>query len=661
MTKAPRRPAPVAVGPTWPIRSAWGNGLLLFAVVFGIYWPALGGSFLWDDDGHVTRADLRSLAGLGRIWFEIGATQQYYPLLHTAFWIEHRLWGDSVVGYHLVNVVWHAGAALLFGMVLRRLGVPGAWFAALLFAVHPVCVESVAWISEQKNTLSLLLYLAAAHFYLRFDADRRRADYAWATGFFVLALLTKTVTATLPAALLVIFWWRRGRLDLRPDVGPLLPWFVLGIGAGLLTAWVEQTIIGAKGEAFALGPVERLLLAGRVVWFYFGKLLWPHPLVFVYPRWEIDATAWSQYGYLAGALAVLAGVGWLAVRRGWRAPLAVALLFGGTLVPVLGFFNVYPFLFSYVADHFQYHASLAMFAGGAAGLALLTSRCPERLALFRSAGAALVLVFGALAWRQAHLYRDVFALYEHVLARNPGAWMAHNNLGIALVDAGRVDAALPHYRKALELRPAFAEAENNLGYALSLLRRHEEAVPHLRRAVELHPGYLQARNNLAGALMASGRTEAGVEAFREMVQLYPRSGDARFNLGLALARSGRADEALVVFEEAVRLAPANAQYVLHVGLALRALQRTDEARVQFRRAVELDPDSARVRFTVGRFHLEQGRFREAADELQAAVRLDDSLAEAHGALAAALEALGRLSEAGFHAARARRLQAQAPR
>src|SRR5215467_4647730 len=189
----------------------WCLAVLLAGAILFAYLPALQGSFLWDDEAHVTRPDLRSLRGLGRIWFDVGATQQYYPLLHSAFWFEHRLWGDATVGYHIVTVLLHAFAVCLLLQVLRRLKVPGAALAAAIFALHPVHVESVAWIAEQKNTLSAVFYLMAMLAYLRFDEERDMPSYSLASTFFGLALLTKTVTATLPAALLVIFWWRRGR------------------------------------------------------------------------------------------------------------------------------------------------------------------------------------------------------------------------------------------------------------------------------------------------------------------------------------------------------------------------------------------------------------------------------------------------------------------
>jgi hypothetical protein len=323
---------------------------LFFIAALAAYFPALRGDFLWDDAGHVTNPALQSWSGLLRIWFEPGVTQQYYPLLHSAFWLEHKLWGDAVLGYHLINVLQHALAATLFGALLRRLAVPGAWFAAGLFLLHPVCVESVAWICEQKNTLSLVLYLGAALAYLRFDTVRFPRRYVLATLLFVGALLTKTVTASLPAALLVVFWWQRGRLDWRRDVVPLLPWFVLGAGGGLFTAHFEKVLIGAQGAEFNLGALDRVVLAGRVFWFYLGKLAWPAELIFVYPRWNVDASVWWQWVFTLAGLALLGVLIWW--QRRARGPLAAALLFGGSLFPVLGFVNVYPFIFSYVADHF---------------------------------------------------------------------------------------------------------------------------------------------------------------------------------------------------------------------------------------------------------------------------------------------------------------------
>ena len=346
--------------------------LALFVVTALSYGPAWQGQLIWDDDAHLTKPELRSLGGLVRIWTEPGATQQYYPLVHSLFWLEHRLWGDATLPYHLVNIVLHFLGALLFGKVLQQLKVPGAWLGAALFALHPLQVESVAWISELKNTLSGVFFFSALLFYLRFDEAPRRIYYLVALSLFVLGLFCKTTIAPLPAVLLVIFWWQRGKLSFKRDVVPLIPFFVLGIGAGLFTAWVEHRFIGARGEAFHLSLVERILIAGHAFWFYFSKLVWPANLIFIYPRWQISASVWWQCLLPIAALLLFGLL--FALRKRSRAPLAAFLIFAGLLFPALGFINVYPFVYSFVADHFQYLASSAIFSLLAAALTLLFNR-----------------------------------------------------------------------------------------------------------------------------------------------------------------------------------------------------------------------------------------------------------------------------------------------
>ncbi len=635
--------------------ASWPDGwvcALVFVLVLVAYLPALSGGFLWDDAGHVTRADLRSWAGLGRIWFEFGATQQFYPVLHSAFWVEYQLWGDATFGYHLLNVLLHASAACLFGLLLRRLAVPGAWWAALLFALHPVCVESVAWISEQKNTLSLVFYLGAALVYLRFDQDRRDSHYGLATGLFLLALLTKTVTASLPAALLVVFWWQHGRLAWRRDVLLLLPWFALGAVSGLVTAHFERVIIGAQGADFDLSVVQRCLLAGRVFWFYLGKLLWPADLIFIYPHWTVDATIWWQWSFLVAALALLAGLIWWQRRQ--RGPLAAALLFGGTLFPVLGFVNVFPFLFSYVADHFQYLASLAVFALAAAGLTQLAIRLPR---WGRYAGsAALLTALGALTWAQSGTYCDGFTLYQTTLERNPACWMAHNNLAMLLVNAGRTPEAIAHLEQALRLRPDFPEALNNLGDNLRQLGRPQEAIPYLERAVRLQPNFAEAHSTLGAALLMTGRSAEGIAEVTEALRLKPGFAMARYNLGLARANAGHPEQAIADFAEAARLDPSFGGAELNWAVGLTILGRFPEANPHFERAVELDPESPLAHFGYGHALAAAGRLDDAIRQYEEALRLDPGLADAQLGLALALHSMGREQEAEAHYREAMRLR-----
>lgn len=603
---------------------------LLLLVTLAAYWPALRGALLWDDIGHVTAPELQSWSGLLRIWGEPGATQQYYPLLHSAFWVEHRLWGDATLGYHLVNVAWHALSACLLVVLLRRLAVPGALFAGFLFALHPVCVESVAWISEQKNALSTVFYLTAALAWLRFDEERKPARYVVATLWFLAALLTKSVTATLPAALLVVVWWRRGGISWRRDVLPLLPWLAFGVAAGLGTAWLEATQIGASGGDFALSAVERGMLAGRVVWFYLGKLVWPEGLSFFYERWTISAGQAWQWLYPAAVVLVL--VGFFLWRKRSRGPLAAALLFGGTLVPVLGFVNVYPFVFSYVADHFQYLACLGMLAF----LAAVSVRGVQLLRLPRWAGTALalgvLLTLGSLTWRQSGMYRNDITLYEATLERTPTSWVAHLNLGTALDEAGRSAEGLVHLQRARELKPNFAETLNSLGNVLNRLGRSPEALQVLQQAVQLQPRFAEAHNTLGVTLMALGRSAEGIASFQRAVELRPGLALARANLGWAFANQQRHAEAIAQFEQALVSRPDFAEAEYKWGLTLAMNRKPQEALPHFERASDLQPERADIHFTMAAVHAQLGNEDEAVAQLQETLRLAPNHAGAREAL-----------------------------
>ena len=436
----------------------WLFAAALVVAVFLVYKPAWQGGFILDDDSYIIRPELRSLHGLGRIWFDLRATaaEQYYPLLHSAFWLEHKLWGDAALGYHLVNIALHAIAAILVLLILLRLKVPGAYLAAAIFALHPVQVESVAWITEQKNTLSAAFYLGAMLSYLQFDRRRGKSWYVFALLLFVLALLSKTMTATLPAALLVIFWWQRGRLSWKKDVLPLLPFFLIGLAGACSPHGSNGTMCGAEGDAFTFSLVERGLIAGRAVWFYLGKLFWPADLVFIYPRWHVSQGVWWQYLF---PLAAVRCCGVVEATPPHACPLAAALFFVGTLFPVLGFLNVALFVYSFVADHFQYLACLGVIALFSAGVALLLKRAAGWGKLIGQMGCvALVAVLAVLSWRQSRMYADAETLYRTTIDRNPDCWMAHNNLGVVLAGRGQVDEAIAHYRKALEIKPDYAEA-----------------------------------------------------------------------------------------------------------------------------------------------------------------------------------------------------------
>ena len=616
----------------------WWVALLLFGVLLLAYYPALHGTPIWDDAAHLTRPELRSWTGLCRIWFDPGATQQYYPLTYSVFWLLHRLWGDWHAGYHLVNILLHAGSALLLVRILRRLEIRGAWLAAALWALHPAQVESVAWMSELKNTLSGVFYFGAALVYLRFDRERRLRAYYSALGLFVLGLLTKSVIDTLPAALLLIFYWKNGKLLWRKDVRPLIPFFGIGIGSGLFTAWFERTLVGAGGSDFHLSLLERSLIAGRAFWFYLGKLIWPANLIFIYPRWQISASVWWQFLFPITALALMVVLA--SMRKQWgRAPMVAALYFAGTLFPALGFVNLYPFRYSFVADHFQYVACVGPLVLAAAGAVFM------RRMLRPVVAGGLIAALGFLTWKQCAMYSDVETLWRTTLARNPGSWMAHDNLAGNLFLEGRAAEAIPEYDEALRLKPDSAEVHDHLGGVFFQQGRTKEANAEFGEAVRLDPDYAEARDNLGNTLILQGRTEEAIAQFREAVRIKPDYAEARYNLGLILFQQGRIEEATAQYREAVRIKPDYAEAHCNLGVALLREERMEEAAAQFRETLGINPNYAEAHNDLSIILFRQGRMEEGMAECREALRLKPDNAEAHDNLGNALLLEGRTQEA----------------
>jgi len=550
------------------------GALLLVVVTLVAYRPALEGGYIWDDDRYVTEnVELRSPKGLERIWFDPSATVQYYPLVHSSFWIQHRM-DDPLPGedpdpfpFHLVNVLLHAANALLLWALLRALGLPFAWLGAALFALHPVHVESVAWITERKNVLSGLFALGAALAYVRFAglSSRPRGGIGWyaaALVLFLLALLSKTVVAMLPGALLLVLWWRRGFLT-RRDVMSLLPMFALGLAAGLFTAFLEKHQVGAQGPAFDLSFLDRVLIAGRALWFYAGKLVWPAELTFVYRRWSVDAVVWWQWLYPLGAGAALTAL-WLWRRRLGRGPLVAACVFAGVLFPALGFIDVFPMQYSFVADHFQYHASIVLIAACAGGLGRLGAGWRRwRRGLLVAGAGALLLVLGGLTWQQAHIYRDAPSVWRDTLRKNPGATLALNNLGVWLAREGELHAARDLLQRSLDVDAEQPRGHENYANVLSDLGLLDEAIVHYRQALALAPQFGEDRRtmhlNLGLAYRKKGMLEEAIDQFergRELAFWDPR---LHYALGEALLAAGRRGKAERAFREALRRSGADVQ------------------------------------------------------------------------------------------------------
>jgi tetratricopeptide (TPR) repeat protein len=588
----------------------------LIAVTVLAYVPALRGGFIWDDDLYiVANRLLEEPGGLLRIWTG-SEIHQYYPLTFTTFWLERRLWGLEPLGYHAVNVALHAANAVLVGRLLAGLAVPGAWFVAALFALHPVHVESVAWAMERKNVLSGFCYLLAFGSYLRFTAGRRGAWYVAALVLFTAALLAKTVTATFPAAVFLALWYHRGRPPWS-ELAPLVPFVAVGAALGGLTAWLEQTHVGAAGADFDLGAGERVLLAARNFLFYPWALAVPVRLTFIYPRWPVDAAAPAAYLPLLGVAAVAAVV-WRSYRRRGPGLLAAVGFYAVTILPALGFFNVYPFVFSYVADHFQYLASLGILVLVPAG-AREVGRCLPMSARARAGvatalGGLLLVVLGTLTWRQGWIYRDEETLYRDTLAKNPDAWLAHNNLGVIVAEQGK----------------------------------RAEAIAHYRRAIAIYPRYGGAYSNLANALIAEDRVPEAIELYREAARLEPTNPTTRHMLGLLLVGRGAPEEAAEHLEAAVLAAPDDPAPRVHLAEVLATLGRRPEAFGAYEAALQLDPDDHTNRYNFAVELAAAGRTDDAIAQYRTVIQHEPTNADAHNNLAAALVSQGKHGAALAH-------------
>ena len=633
----------------------WARAAALVALVALVYWPILENGYVSDDEIYIRGIrELASLAGLRDIWLRIGAIPQYYPLVHTAFWFEHRLWGLDPAGFHAMNLATHAAVVLLLWRLLVKLRIPGAWFAAALFAVHPVHVETVAWASERKNLLSAAFALGSMLAYLRFapldpcdDAaaasprtSRRR--YFASLALYVAALLCKTVTVTTPAALLVLRWWRNGRLQWR-DVRPLLPFFALGLPIATLTVWIERVHVGATGAAWSLSPLERVLIAGRAVWFYIGKLLWPHPLGFTYPRWNVDPQAAWQYGFPL-ALATLLVALWSLRRRLGRGPLAAMLLFAGVLFPALGFFDVYPFLYSFVADHYQYHASMALFALAAAGAALAAARWPAigRWPA-RVAAIGVVIALAVLAHRETYAYRDEVTLIRHNAAQRPDSWTARYRLGLVLQNERRNAEAIAEFAEALRLYPEYARLHTSIGINLATLGRLDDAAAHFETALagdlddeERATTQLQ----LGNLRVAQGRFDEAAAAFRAGAALTPGAAELHYNLGIVLRQTGDRAGAIAALRTAVASDPAIAKSQFALGKLLSESGDAAAAVEPLRRAVERAPEQVAYRHGLAAALLIAGDLDSAEEQLRAIVAADPRNADAYNLLGVVFEKRG---------------------
>ncbi|MBW2697627.1 MAG: tetratricopeptide repeat protein [Deltaproteobacteria bacterium] len=533
--------------------------LLLVAMTVAAYGPALSAGFVWDDDDYVSENPLLAAPdGIARIWLSMDAPSQYVPMVYTTFRFEYGLWGLDPLGYHLSNVLLHAINALLLWWLLRRLEVGGAWLAAAIFALHPVNVESVAWIAERKNLLSLFFSLGSTlawHRYLERSPQHAPYVYLLSLALYALALTSKATACTLPATLLILTWLRGDRID-RRRLAELTPFVLLGLAMGLLVMFWERFHIGTEGERFGMSLTDSFLVASRAVWFYLGKLVWPTGLTFSYPRFEVDPSNPAHYlPLLAGA--VLIWILWRSREQIGRAPFAAALYFVANLAPMLGFIPLFTFWYTFVADHYQYVASIGPIALFAGGIAHAQRRWDVPWPWIVGGSVMLLLALGGSTFQQSRIYENRETLWQDTIAKNPRSWMAHTNLGRHRLAEERWAAAASAYEAALEVRPETYRAHIGLGRALARMNRADDARRHYEAALALKPDLPRIHEALAVLAWQRADGHVAILHYEAMTRLAPDSARAYFLLGRGLERMGRREEARWQYQRALRLDPSH--------------------------------------------------------------------------------------------------------
>jgi tetratricopeptide (TPR) repeat protein len=589
----------------------WLLALLLVSGTIIAYLPVWHAGLIWDDRTFVVDNPLiRRADGLYRFWFTT-LPVDYFPLTSTTWWLEWRLWGTSPLGYHVVNVLLHSLSVVVLWRVLKRLSIPGSWLAAALFAVHPVNVESVAWIAERKNTLAMVFYLLSLLCYLRVDpapsppppaapsagvgqpiTKSFASHWYWLSlAAFLLAMLSKTAVAPMPLVLFGLAWLRRGRVE-RREVWQSVPFFVTAAAVGLISWWFQSHRAIGPDIVRTDSVWARLAGAGWAVWFYLFKAALPFGLSPVYPRWEIDAGQW--WSYVPG-LAVVAGLWtcWRTSRRWGRGPLAGLGYFVVMLLPVLGFLDISFMMMSLVADRWQYFAIIGPIALGVAVVTTARERAGPMIRYSAGVAAgALLAVFGGLTWRQSEIYADPETFWQATLTANPNAWIAHNNLGCVFRERGQLEEARTHFEKALEMEPTYQTAHFNLAGVLRLENRSDEAIAHYQRAVDIDPDFADAHRGLGIELVRKGRVEEALVHFQRALEIDPNRAEDHHDLAGVLWGQGRVQEAITHYKKALQIRPAYALAHYNLGTLLEQQGQAREAIAHYERAVELQPEFA---------------------------------------------------------------------
>ncbi len=606
--------------------------LILAFLVVTSYLPVLWGEFVWDDFLLTKLKAVSNWSGIWQIWFDPATAYlqrdavegHYWPLLYTTFWIEQKLWGFHPLGYHALNLLLHFVNTALLWRLLLRLGVPGAFFAAALFAVHPLHTESVAWVISRKDLLSALFYLTAVFMWMRFIETPRPRHYAAALLLFGAALLCKSVAITLPVALLILEWWRQGRITPQ-DFIRVAPFFIVALAIGGFDIWFYKS---KTALSFDYSVYERVLIASRALWFYLEKLLWPVDLAVIYPRWEIDAADPVGWAYVVAAAAVALAL-WSMRRRIGRGPLACALFFAVTLSPTLGFVDYSYMGHSFVADRFQYLAGIGVIVSFAATAALGVRRLsPVADRAAKGIALALLALLSVVTWNQTGVYRNEVSLFRHVISFNPASWAAHQNLGMALLRLKEFEEAESYLRRSLEIFPLNPKAFRNLGEALKGQERYEESLKWFGVAARVETGEPLNHAGMGTVFFQLERYPEAISSMKRALELQPDFATApRIHalMGQAFRKMGRHGEADQHFDISVKLGmeakPPDLGILFSRAEDLRGRKLYEESLKWYRLAIGMDSDFALAYAGMGDSLYQLGRYPEAVSSMKRTLEL----------------------------------------
>ncbi len=595
------------------------KGFIVIAIISLVsisYWPILSAGYIWDDDNYVTNnPTLNSWQGLKDIWLKPGAVPQYYPLVHTTYWLEYRLWGHNPLGFHIVNIILHILNVIVLWRILKKLHLPWAILTCILFAIHPINVESVAWITERKNVLSGLLYLIALNLYIDYlrpiksdyKRNNRSSIYLLVFAFYLGALLSKTIACSLPMLIIILQWWQGIKIE-KKTILAILPFFIVGLIMALITINMEHKIVGAVGKEWQFSLTERFLIASHNWWFYPYKLIWPETLIFFYPQWQVNPGDIRQYlCLLFFILSLLTTI--YCLKFGNKAPVTMMMAYTIMIFPALGFINVYPMRYSFVADHFLYLAGIPLITSVVAGIQkvyiimgyeIKVSKFSfiSPLTMIQSLKGVLpyfpivvvLIVLSFLSWVRCHAFQSEEKLWLDTIAKNRTAWMAHNNLGLLLESHGSPERAVLHYQEAIKIKPDHAGAYANLASAWGKLGNHQQTLENYKLALSHKPNDIHILNNLGNYLSRTGDWEKAIMVYLTALKLNPNSLDLHNNIGNAYAASGNITKAIIAYNNALKINANSFETHYNLAIAYQLSSEIEKAISHCRIALTIKPE-----------------------------------------------------------------------